>query len=423
MPHCFFFVHGYLPDSLLTVILVPVIKNKAGNINSIDNYRPIALASILSKVIENIILVRIQLQLETNPNQFGFKRNHSTDQCIYALKEVVNLYMSLKSCVYTCFLDASKAFDRVNHTILFEKLAKRGVPSYILRLLIFWYQHQNMCVKWGSLTSDLFSVSNGVRQGSILSPHFFNVYVDDLSSKLNKLNVGCVIGNFITNHLLYADDIVLISPSSAGLKKLLAVCEKFGDDNDMLFNASKSAIMFFKSSYISEFNIPSFRLNDNFIDVVNKFKYLGHFISDDLSDKDDIERQRKKLYAQGNSIIRKFHMCTLETKLVLFNTYCSSMYTVQLWTKYTQTAISKLYTAYHNILKSLIGVNKREHTSPICVNLNVRSCPAVIRNLVFRFMNRLHTSNNMIINSICSSSCFYKSQMWKHWRSLLYTNL
>ena len=165
------------------MILVPVIKNKAGNINSIDNYRPIALASILSKVIENIILVRIQLQLETNPNQFGFKRNHSTDQCIYALKEVVNLYMSLKSCVYTCFLDASKAFDRVNHTILFEKLAKRGVPSYILRLLICWYQHQNMCVKWGSLTSDLFSVSNGVRQGSILSPHFFNVYVDDLSSK------------------------------------------------------------------------------------------------------------------------------------------------------------------------------------------------------------------------------------------------
>ena len=418
-----FFVHGYLPESLLTVILVPVIKNKAGNINSIDNYRPIALASILSKVIEKIILVRIQHQLVSNPNQFGFKGKHSTDQCIYALKEVINLYMSLKSCVYTCFLDASKAFDRVNHSILFEKLAKRGVPVYILRLLIFWYQHQNMCVKWGSLTSELFTVSNGVRQGGILSPHFFNVYVDDLSTKLNKLKVGCVMGEFIINHLLYADDIVLVSPSSAGLKKLLAVCEKFGDDNDILFNANKSAIMFFKSSYIPNFKIPTFSLNDNDINVVDTFKYLGHFISKNLSDKEDIERQRKKLYAQGNSLIRKFHMCTLETKLLLFNTYCSSMYSVQLWTNYAHTTINKLYTAYHNILKSLIGVNKREHTSPICVNLNVRSCPAVIRNLVFRFMSRLHTSNNRIINSICSSSCYYKSQIWKHWRSLLYINI
>ena len=160
-------------------------------------------------------------------------------------QEVINLYTSLKSCVYTCFLDASKAFDRVNHSILFEKLAKRGVPVYILRLLIFWYQHQNKCVKWGSLTSELFTVSNGVRQGGILSPHFFNVYDVDLSTKLNKLKVGCVMGEFIINHLLYADDIVLVSPSSAGLKKLLAVCEKFGDDNDILFNANKSAIMSF----------------------------------------------------------------------------------------------------------------------------------------------------------------------------------
>ena len=140
------------------------------------------------------------------------------------------------------------------------------------------------------------------------------------------------MGNMIINHLLYADDIVLISPSSAGLRKLLAVCEQFGIDNDLLFNASKSAIMFFKSNYMSNFNIPKFYLNGNSISMVDEFKYLGHFICNNLSDKADIERQRKKIYAQGNSLIRKFHMCTLETKLTLFNTYCSSMYTVQLWT-------------------------------------------------------------------------------------------
>ena len=243
-----------------------------------------------------------------------------------------------------------------------------------------------MCVKWGCLTSELFSVSNGVRQGSILSSHFFNIYVDDLSTELNKMNIGCVMGELTINHLLYADDIVLVSPSSAGLKRLLEVCEIFGKENDILFNATKSAVMFFKSNYMPNLKVPIFNLNGNSIDVVHTFKYLGHYISNNLSDKEDISRQRKKLYAQGNSLIRKFHMCTLDTKLILFNTYCSSMYTAQLWTNYSRTSINSLYIAYHNILKSLIGVNKREHTTPICVSLNVRSCPTRIRNLFFRFI-------------------------------------
>ena len=79
--------------------------------------------------------------------------------------------------------------------------------------------------------------------------------------------------------------------------------------------------MLFKSRSMSHFKIPDFKLNNNIIEIVHDFKYLGHFICDSLSDKMDIERQRRKLYAQGNSLIRKFYMCTLETKLVLFRTY------------------------------------------------------------------------------------------------------
>ena len=137
----------------------------------------------------------------------------------------------------------------------------------------------------------------------------------------------------------------------------------------------------------------------------------------------DIERQRRKLYAQGNSLIRKFYMCTLETKLVLFRTYCSSMYTVHLWASYNRTCIMKLHTAYHNTLKSFIGVSRREHTSPLCVNLNIRTCQEVIRNFVFRFMSRLKSSDNVIIEAICNTSCFLNSSIWRHWRSLLYTNV
>ena len=115
-----FFVLGYLPDTLMSVVLVPIIKDKSGKINSKDNYRPIAIASTMSKLVEKLLLVRLKNYLTTSSNQFGFKSKHSTDACIYVLKETINSYVEKQSSVYLCFLDASKAFDRVNHYKLFQ---------------------------------------------------------------------------------------------------------------------------------------------------------------------------------------------------------------------------------------------------------------------------------------------------------------
>ena len=149
----------------MAVILVPVIKDKAGKINSKDNYRPVALASILSKVLELIILDRLSEFLYTADNQFGFKKKLGTDSCIYVLKEIIDSYSRLSGSVFLCFLDASKAFDRINHRELFKKLERRGVPLYLVRILSFWYSQQKMCVRWGTDISESFYVSNGVRQG------------------------------------------------------------------------------------------------------------------------------------------------------------------------------------------------------------------------------------------------------------------
>ena len=137
-------VNSYVPGDLIKVVLVPLLKSKSGLITDSDNYRSIALANILSKLLEHVIPSRCEVYLTTSDNQFGFKSKHSTDQCLFAFKEVVRYYIRHGSPVFACYLDAnaSKAFDRVNHWTLFNKLVKREVPSYLVK-----YHNQSFCVR------------------------------------------------------------------------------------------------------------------------------------------------------------------------------------------------------------------------------------------------------------------------------------
>ena len=116
-------------------------------------------------------------QMCTSENLFGFKKKHATDLCIYTVKSVIKYY---NSPVFTCFLDASKAFDRVNHWTLFKKLLLKGVPTVLVRILCFWYRSQHLCIQRGK-TKSLISLYNNkwCSTGGILSPKLFSVYMDD----------------------------------------------------------------------------------------------------------------------------------------------------------------------------------------------------------------------------------------------------
>ena len=114
------------------------------------------------------------------------------------------------------------------------------------RILLFWYTKQTMGVKWGNCMSGYFYVSNGVRQGGILSPKLYSVYVDDLSDYLVKSQIGWQIDNVCVNHVMNADDICLMALSPAALQKLINICYDFSLQNNLTFNSSKSFCMVFK---------------------------------------------------------------------------------------------------------------------------------------------------------------------------------
>ena len=107
-----------MPDSIMKTIIVPLVKNKTGNMSDTNNYRPIALVTAASKILELVLLNNIESFIDTGHTQCGFKRKHATDLCIYSLKNVIQYYRQHNSPVFTCFLDASRAFDRVNYWTL-----------------------------------------------------------------------------------------------------------------------------------------------------------------------------------------------------------------------------------------------------------------------------------------------------------------
>lgn len=354
----------------------------------------------------------------TTPNQFGFKKRHSTFMPVLLLKDLLKFYQQHGSNMYVAFLDISKAFDRVRYATLFEKLSRK-LPGILLRLLIAWYSSQTACILWAGFTSDSFDVLNGVRQGGVLSPLLFNVYIDDLSISLNAIYAGCYLGKSRINHLLYADDLVLFAPSAKGLQKLLDACSLFAAEHDVIFNQSKSQVMLIRGCQPSYVN-PCFSLSKMLLSVTSHYKYLGHLITSDLCDDDDISKQVRSLYARANMLLRKFSAASVQTKVVLFNAFCSPIYGCQLWCNYRKESLNRLRVAYNNALRLLLKMPRWTSASDLFVTHGAITFHAIIRRHEFSLMHSLTVSDNKLIKSFYESDRFLQSPLLSKWRHDLY---
>ena len=172
--------HNVIPNDLSQSVLIPIPKDKKKSLNTAKNYRAIALSSIMGKIIDLCMLRKHCEVFSTNDLQFGFKSEHSAVQCTFAVKEIVQYYNNKKSNVHMMLLDACQAFDRVSYSVLFQLLLKKELCPVAIRFLLQLYTHQQMSVRWINHESSWFSIQNGVRQGGVLSPTLFAIYVDEL---------------------------------------------------------------------------------------------------------------------------------------------------------------------------------------------------------------------------------------------------
>jgi hypothetical protein len=407
--------HNYLPPDLMKTIVVPIVKNKTGDASDKGNYRPISLATILAKVLDGVLNRYLSQNVSLNDAQFGFRSGMSTESAVLCLKHTVRYYTDRNTPVFACFLDLSKAFEMVSYNILWNKMkTKTDLPPEIINMFRYWYENQSNLVRWAGEYSEEYKMMCGVRQGGLTSPTLFNLYVNGLIEELSSAGVGCSVDGCFINNISYADDMVLLGPSVSSLRTLLSICEKYALTHGLRYNVSKSEVVVFKSGS-KTYQIPPITLNGAVLQQVPKFKYLGHWVTENLSDDMDIDRERRALSVRGNMLSRRFVRCSREVKVTLFKSYCQTLYTCNLWCNYTKKAYNALRVQYNNSFRGLLGLHWRCSASGMFAEHSTDSFQAVLRKRVASLWSRVRCSNNTLLRVVSER---VDSPILKSWASL-----
>ena len=271
-----------------------------------------------------------------------------------------------------------------------------GIPTCFINIMRYWYDNQYVQVKYKSSFSSEWKLSNGVRQGGVLSGHLFNVYIDSLLERISCMKIGCKLGIIRSNVIAYADDIVLLAPSAQALSLLVDMAYNEASKLCLEFNLEKTKIMRFHS-YNRNADHPVarlFKVNGHSVEIVKSFKYLGFIISDNLSNNDDMTRAKKKFYIEFNMILRKFRFTEKNVKLFLFKQYCLQVYGGELWfgPSKSKVVFRQFGVGYHKAIKKLLNFSSHESNHYACQESNLFTFPHFINkmkiNAAYRFISK-----------------------------------
>ncbi|WP_419587469.1 RNA-directed DNA polymerase, partial [Thiolapillus sp.] len=239
------FSSGLYPTEWTKAIIVPL--HKKGDINNVDNYRGISLLNVLSKIFTYIVNRRLTTWAESNnvisDAQAGFRTQYSTVDHIFTLYACVEKYMSCGGKFYVAYIDFCKAFDSVQHTLLWSVLFRTGVQGKMLRMLKSMYRTVQACVRCGSENTEYFTCLQGLKQGCLASPTLFSLFINELAHDI--ISQGKHGLQFSPNDIeifimLFADDIVLLSATIIGLQNQITALYNAANRLRLQVNLSKT---------------------------------------------------------------------------------------------------------------------------------------------------------------------------------------
>lgn len=361
-------ISGNMPNNFNTSIIVPIKKNKKIKTFELNNLRPISISNSLSQIFERIILDKSSELLKTNNLQFGYKKNISTTIPITIINESINICKNECTPLFVASIDAEKAFDRIWRVGLFYKL-KPLIHPRIWFILFEYYKSSKGLVKYkNKLCGPLFSIFSGVKQGGVLSPFLFNVFIEELIEKIKFLNIGVNLYGIVVPLLAFCDDIILMSNAQSELQTILNECSTFSYNWNYKFNPRKSYIMNCSKNYISNEDIK-ITLNNEYLNVVDEIKYLGLYINNKL-DYDKFILNKLKLVQKSFFSLYNFGLkpngLNPNTQAFLYKTYCLSKATYALGCiRLSSSTIKAINIIQNNLIRFSLGLQKYTHISII----------------------------------------------------------
>ena len=365
-------VTGIFPDKLKIAKVLPLFKKDDHTL--MDNYRPISLLTSISKLFEKVVFSQLYDYFRNNDlfydSQYGFLKNHSTEYAAMELTDKVLKDIDERNISLAIFMDLSKAFDTLDHSILINKLAYYGIHGAALRWFTSYLTGRSQYVEIDGVSSNILLLSTGVPQGSILGPLLFLIYMNDIPNCTEHFNF-----------ILYADDTTLNntvqipSLSSVDINNELAKVYDWLAVNKLSLNVRKTKyVIFHAMNKRIEGVIPNLEINGIPLERVQNFNFLGLVLNENMSWKPHIDLLANKLAKCAGvlnklkrflpiHILRTLYFSMVQSRLVYcILTWGFDCYRLEkLQKRFARIIFSSKYNAHSEPLFKVLDILKIEH--------------------------------------------------------------
>ena len=289
---------GKTPKEWQTGVIIPIFKK--GDRKQCTNYRGISLLSLPGKVYAKCLERKCRQIVEPilEDCQCGFRPGRSTTDQIFTLKQIFEKSWEYGKDIYACFVDLEKAYDRVPRDKLWKVLQEYDIDGQLLLAIKSLYRQPEFCVRVNGKQSEPFNVGVGLRQGCVLSPLLFIIYMNWID-RLSQTDECIRLGSFQISRLLFADDLVLLADSEPGLQRALNCFEAACSIAGMKISTAKSEILHLSRSP----NQCCLQVGGVSLKQVEKFKYLGVLFKSDGRQDAEIDARIGK----ASAVMRALH--------------------------------------------------------------------------------------------------------------------